>query len=88
MPCPSAAALTDLVVSDRACDWLLRRKLEDLGLAGMASLIKNNIDHETEATFGSRENYLVSRQFPFSRRRFAPLPLIILLVSSQIFTSA
>ena len=37
-------------------------------LDGTVSLIKNNIDHETDATFGSHENYLVSRQFPFSRR--------------------
>ena len=33
------------------------------------SLIKNNIDHETDATFGSHENYLVSRQFPFLQAR-------------------
>ncbi|EQD69630.1 protein of unknown function domain protein [mine drainage metagenome] len=50
------------------------------------SLIKNNIDHQTLATFGSHENYLVSRQFPFTERGMEPL--VAFLVTRQIFTGA
>ena len=54
----------------RPPDWLVPEVslLFALGLDETVSLIKNNIDHETDATFGSHENYLVTRQFPFSRR--------------------
>src|SRR5262249_30187828 len=50
------------------------------------SLIKNNIDHETDATFGSHENYLVTRRFPFTRRGLNPL--VAFLVTRQIFTGS
>jgi proteasome accessory factor A len=83
---PECGSLTDLVASDRAGDRILQTALEDLGLVDTVSLIKNNIDHETDATFGSHENYLVSRRFPFSRRGLAPL--ITFLVTRQIFTGA
>ncbi len=83
---PECGTLTDLVASDRAGDRILQTALQDLGLADTVSLIKNNIDHETDATFGSHENYLVSRRFPFSRRGLAPL--VAFLVTRQIFTGA
>lgn len=83
---PECTSLFDLVASDRAGDQILQSALEDLGLAETVSLVKNNIDHETDATFGSHENYLVSRQFPFSRRGLAPL--VSFLVTRQIFTGA
>jgi len=44
------------------------------------------VDHETDATFGSHENYLVTRRFPFSRRGLAPL--VTFLVTRQIFTGS
>ena len=50
------------------------------------SLIKNNIDHETDATFGSHENYLVTRRFPFTRRGLGPF--VTFLVTRQIFTGS
>ena len=65
---------------------LLQQALEELGFSEQVSLIKNNIDHETDATFGSHENYLVSRRFPFSRRGLAPL--VTFLVTRQIFTGS
>jgi proteasome accessory factor A len=83
---PECNTLTDLVASDRAGDRLLQSALQDLGLADTVSLIRNNFDHETDATFGSHENYLVTRQFPFSRRGLNPL--VTFLVTRQIFTGA
>jgi proteasome accessory factor A len=83
---PECHSLTDVVASDRAGDLLLQRAIEDLGFSEQVSLIKNNIDHETDATFGSHENYLVSRRFPFTRRGLAPL--VTFLVTRQIFTGS
>ncbi len=83
---PECNTLTDSVAADRAGDQLLQQAIDDLGLADSVSLIKNNIDHETDATFGSHENYLVSRRFPFTRRGLAPL--VTFLVTRQIFTGA
>ena len=81
---PECHSLRDLVASDRAGDWLLQDAIEELGLAERVSLIKNNIDHETDATFGCHENYLVSREFPFSYKGLGKL--IPFLVTRQIFT--
>ncbi|HJU06737.1 MAG TPA: proteasome accessory factor PafA2 family protein [Nitrospiraceae bacterium] len=81
---PECGTLADLVASDRAGDQLLQNALQDMGLSENTSLIKNNIDHETDATFGSHENYLVSRAFPFTRRGLGKL--VSFLVTRQIFT--
>jgi proteasome accessory factor A len=83
---PECHALTDVVASDRAGDLLIQQAIDELGYRDQVSLIKNNIDHETDATFGSHENYLVTRRFPFSRRGMAPL--ITFLVTRQIFTGS
>ncbi len=83
---PECQSLTDAVATDRAGDLLLQQAVHDLGLADQLSLIKNNVDHETDATFGSHENYLVTRRFPFSRRGLAPL--VTFLVTRQIFTGS
>jgi len=83
---PECHSLTDVVATDRAGDSILQKAIQDLGLADEVSLIKNNMDHETDATFGSHENYLVSRRFPFTRRGLAPL--VTFLVTRQIFTGS
>lgn len=83
---PECGTLADLVASDRAGDQIIQKAIEEMGLADQVSLIKNNIDHETDATFGSHENYLVSRSFPFSRRGLGLM--IPFLVSRQIFTGS
>ena len=83
---PECHSLFDLVASDRAGDFLLQDSIEDLGLSEYVSLIKNNVDHETDATFGCHENYLVSREFPFSYQGLGKL--IPFLVTRQIFTGA
>jgi len=83
---PECQSLTDVVTTDRAGDAILQQAIRDLGLADEVSLIKNNVDHETDATFGSHENYLVSRRFPFTRRGLAPL--VTFLVTRQVFTGS
>jgi len=55
---PECANLADLLAADQAGDRILQGALDDLGLSETVSLIKNNIDHETDATFGCHENYL------------------------------
>ncbi len=83
---PECSTLADIVAYDRAGDAIVQRALEDAGLGEHASLIKNNIDHETDATFGSHENYLVRRSFPFDRQGLDQL--VPFLVTRQIFTGA
>lgn len=83
---PECSSLIDLVAMDRAGDQIIQSALQELGMADTVSLIKNNIDHETDATFGSHENYLVSRTFPFSRRGLGTL--VPFLVTRQIFAGA
>lgn len=83
---PECHSLTDAVATDRAGDAILQQAIHDLGLSDQVALIKNNIDHETDATFGSHENYLVTRRFPFTRRGLGPL--VTFLVTRQIFTGS
>ncbi|MDC4204263.1 MAG: proteasome accessory factor PafA2 family protein [Candidatus Manganitrophus sp.] len=83
---PECLSLTDLVAYDRAGDRILQEAVEALGLGERVSIIKNNVDHETGATFGSHENYLVARDFPFSYDGLGQL--IPFLVTRQIFTGA
>jgi proteasome accessory factor A len=81
---PECTRLSDLVAYDRAGDLLLQRAIEEMGIAERISFIKNNIDYETGATFGSHENYLVSRDFPFTLEGLGRL--IPFLVTRQVFT--
>lgn len=83
---PECATLADAVAYERAGDLIVQRALEAAGLADQASMIKNNIDHETDATFGSHENYLVRRAFPFTREGLNRL--VPFLVTRQIFAGA
>src|SRR5205085_6186319 len=83
---PECTSLLDIVAFDRAGDRLLQGAVEEMGLDNDVSLIKNNIDHETDATFGSHENYLVSRRFPFTMVCLGQL--VPFLVTRQIFTGA
>lgn len=83
---PECISLTDLVAYDRAGDRILLDAIDALGLSEQVSIIKNNIDHATGATFGSHENYLVPRSFPFSYDGLGQM--IPFLVTRQIFTGA
>ncbi len=83
---PECHTLLDLVRADRGGDQLLQDAVNEMGLGDEISFIKNNIDHQTLATFGSHENYLVSRDFPFTERGMDPL--VAFLVTRQIFTGS
>jgi proteasome accessory factor A len=81
---PECIQLDDLVSYDRAGDLMLQQAVEEMGLSDTVSIIKNNIDHHSGTTFGSHENYLVSRDFPFTYEGLGQV--IPFLVTRQIFT--
>lgn len=83
---PECITLADLVAHDRAGDAILQSALEKMNLTDYVSIIKNNIDHQTGATFGSHENYLVARDFPFSYDGLGQM--LPFLVTRQIFTGS
>lgn len=83
---PECHSLWDMLTFDRAGDALIQDCLEELGIADQVAIIKNNVDHETGATFGCHENFLVSRNFPFTHRGLGKL--IPFLVTRQVFTGA
>ena len=83
---PECLGLADIVAYDRAGDRLLQQTIDELGLSDRVSLIKNNVDHMTGATFGSHENYLMTRQHPLERE--GPARMIPFLVTRQIFTGS
>lgn len=83
---PECLSLDDLVSYDRAGDLILQEALNETGLSENVSIIKNNVDHLTGSTFGSHENYLVSRDFPFTYEGLGQM--LPFLVTRQIFTGA
>src|SRR6185437_10312595 len=76
----------DVVTYDIAGDQLLQTALEDLGAADRVSFIKNNVDHNTGATFGCHENYLMKREAQFTPPVLGTL--LAFLATRQIFTGA
>jgi len=84
---PECCNLVDLITFDRAGDQLVQDALEELGWADQVAIIKNNVDLETNATFGCHENYLVGRSFPFDERENLKI-LSAFLVTRQIFCGA
>ena len=83
---PECLHLRDVVTYDLAGDQLLQFALESLGAAGRVSFIKNNIDHNTGATFGCHENYLMKREAQFTPPVLGTL--LAFLATRQIFTGA
>src|SRR5882757_7914346 len=83
---PECLHLRDVVTYDLAGDQLLQKALEDLGAAERVSFIKNNVDHETGATFGCHENYLMKREAQFTPPVLGTL--LAFLATRQIFTGA
>jgi hypothetical protein len=83
---PECLHLRDVVTYDVAGDQLLQSALESLGAADRVSFIKNNIDHETGATFGCHENYLMKREAQFTPPVLGTL--LAFLATRQIFTGA
>ena len=75
-----------MVTYDVAGDQLLQSALESLGATDRVSFIKNNIDHDTGATFGCHENYLMKREAQFTPPVLGTL--LAFLATRQIFTGA
>ena len=84
---PECCNLVDLITFDRAGDQLIQDAVEDLGWSDQVSIIKNNVDLETNSTFGCHENYLVGRSFPFDERDNLKI-LSAFLVTRQIYCGA
>jgi len=84
---PECFTLTDLATYDRAGHTLLHDAVEELGWRDSIGIIKNNVDLETNATFGCHENYLVGRGFPCDERENLKL-LSAFLVTRQIYCGA
>ncbi|MBA3385853.1 MAG: proteasome accessory factor PafA2 family protein [Chthoniobacterales bacterium] len=83
---PECLNLRDVVAYDLAGDELLQSSLEALGVADRVSFIKNNVDHQTGATFGCHENYLMKREAQFTPPVLGTL--LAFLATRQIFTGA
>jgi proteasome accessory factor A len=83
---PECLHLRDVVTYDLAGDQLLQSALESLDAADRVSFIKNNIDHNTGATFGCHENYLMKREAQFTPPVLGTL--LAFLATRQIFTGA
>src|SRR5437667_9041312 len=83
---PECLLLRDMVTYDVAGDHLLQSALESLDAVDRVSFIKNNIDHETGATFGCHENYLMKREAQFTPSVLGTL--LTFLATRQIFTGA
>ncbi len=58
---PECLSALDVVKFDRAGDSILLKALHALKLVDQVSLIRNNVDHYTGATFGCHENYSLDR---------------------------
>src|SRR5438270_2799673 len=83
---PECLHLHDLVTYEMAGDELLRESLAALEAADRVSFIKNNVDHNTAATFGCHENYLMKREAQFTPPVLGTL--LAFLATRQIFTGA
>ncbi len=81
---PECRSVRDLVACDLAGDAMLQGALEAMGVADSVAFLKNNIDHETNATFGCHENYLMRRETDFTPENTAAL--LSFLATRQIFT--
>ena len=83
---PECRSVRDLVACDLAGDAMLQGAVEAMGVAEHVAFLKNNIDHETNATFGCHENYLMRRETQFTDANTASL--LSFLATRQIFTGA
>jgi len=83
---PECRTVRDLVACDLAGDAMLQGAIDAMGVADSVAFLKNNIDHETNATFGCHENYLMRRETDFTPENTAVL--LSFLATRQIFTGA
>jgi proteasome accessory factor A len=83
---PECRTVRDIVAYDLAGDAMLQAALEAMGVSDEVFFLKNNIDHNTGATFGCHENYLMRRETEFTNANTGAL--LSFLATRQIFTGA
>ncbi|XHR27005.1 MAG: proteasome accessory factor PafA2 family protein [Chthoniobacteraceae bacterium] len=83
---PECLDLKDLCAYDVAGDTLVQGAVSGLRAENRVSMIKNNVDHQTGATFGCHENYLVRREMQFTPAALGTL--LSFLATRQIYTGA
>lgn len=83
---PECLNLRDLVAYDLAGDCMVQQAVRSMRGDGKVAFIKNNIDHQTGATFGCHENYLMRRDLQFTPQSLGTL--LSFLATRQIFTGA
>lgn len=83
---PECLSLRDMVSYDIAGDWMVHNAVKALRAENRVAFIKNNIDHQTGATFGCHENYLMRRELQFTPQSLGTL--LSFLATRQIFTGA
>ena len=83
---PECRSLRDIVAFDLAGDILVQKAIAGLRAENRVAFIKNNIDHQTGATFGCHENYLMRREVQFTPEALGTL--LSFLATRQIYTGA
>lgn len=83
---PECASFLEVVHYDRANDRMLEQALHELGLEDSVSIIRNNVDHYTGATFGCHENYAMNRNLPVTDK--AIFSLLTFLTLRSLYTGA
>jgi proteasome accessory factor A len=83
---PECTTALEVVRYDRAGDLLLLEAIRELGLENRVSLIRNNVDHYTGATFGCHENYSLDRKAPLHEKNV--LSLLAFLTLRVLYTGA
>jgi proteasome accessory factor A len=83
---PECASATDVVRYDRAGDRILLAAIRGLGLEDKVSFFRNNIDHQTGATFGCHENFSLLRAAPLTEA--SVLSLLAFLTLRVLFTGS
>jgi proteasome accessory factor A len=88
---PECDSIADLVVHDKAGEWILERlvasaeqRLREEGIRGVIYLFKNNTDSAGNS-YGCHENYLTSRRDDFAHYQDHLIPF---LVSRQVYAGA
>jgi len=88
---PECDSVYDLVVHDKAGEWILEQllasaeqRLREEGIRGVVYLFKNNTDSAGNS-YGCHENYLTSRRDDFAHYAEVLIPF---LVSRQIYAGA
>jgi len=83
---PECASALDVVHYDRSNDQMIDEALRELHLTDTVSIIRNNIDHYTGATFGCHENFSMLRQVELSDE--SVFSLLTFLTLRGLYTGA